>query len=96
MPFCSAWTAIADVAPGDRCFDLLAALADDHHALVRAERVDAVEQVQQQRPAGDRVEHLVGVGAHARALPRGKDHDGKTALVAHRREQWHGGKRLRQ
>ena len=80
-----------DVAAGDRRLDLLAALADHHHALVGAERVDPVEQVQQQRPAGDRMKHLVRVGAHARALPRGEDHDGKSALVAHRREQWHGG-----
>ena len=91
MPFCSAWIAIATSRPGDRRLDLLAALADDDHALVGAERVDPVEQVQQHRPAGDRVQHLVRVGAHPRALPGGKDHDGETALVAHRREQWHGG-----
>ena len=67
--------------PASAALDLLAALADDHDALVGAERVDPVEQVQQQRPAGDRVQHLVRVGAHARPLPRGEDHDGKTACV---------------
>ena len=72
MPFCSAWMAIVDVAAGDRRLDLLAALADDDHALVRAERIDAIEQVEKQRPAGDRVQHLVGVGAHPRALPGGQ------------------------
>jgi hypothetical protein len=36
--------------------------------------------MQQQRPAGDRVQHLVRVGAHARALPRGKDDDGRGTL----------------
>ena len=79
------------VAPGDRFFDLVASLADHDHALVGAERVDPVEQVQQHRPAGDRVQYLVRVGSHSGALPSGKDHDGKSALVAHRREQWHGG-----
>src|SRR4029079_5673251 len=78
------------VTPRARCLELLAALADDHHALVRPERIDAVEQVQKQRPAGDRMQHLVLVGAHARALARGKDHDGKAALFAHGAEQWHG------
>ena len=43
-------------------FDLLAALADHHHASFGAERVDRVEQMQQHRPAGDRVQHLVRVG----------------------------------
>ena len=85
MPFCSAWMAIVTSRPCDRRLDLLAALADDDHALVRAERVDAVEQVQEQRPAGDRMKHLVGVRAHARALPGGEDDDGETALVGHSR-----------
>ena len=84
VPFCSAWWTTVDVAAGNRGLDLLAALADDDDALVGAERVDAVEQVQQQRPAGDRVKHLVGVGAHARALPGGQDDDGEAARVGHR------------
>ena len=58
---------------GDGGLDLVAALADDHHALCRAERIDGCQKVQEQRPAGDRVEHLVGVGAHPRALPGGED-----------------------
>ena len=53
-------------------------------------RIDAVEQMKEQRSAGDRVKHLVRIGAHAGALPRGKDDNGETALVAHRRVQWHG------
>ena len=80
------------IATAERDLDLIAALADHHYALVRAECVDPVEQMQQQRPAGDRVQHLVGVGAHPRALPRGEDHDCKTALISHRCEQWHGAK----
>ena len=84
-----------DVAPGDRLLDLLAALADDDDALVGAERIDPVEQVEKQRPAGDRVKHLVGVRAHARALPGGKDDNGETALVGHsaRAMAWRSGQR---
>ena len=74
-----------DVAAAERLLDLVATLADDDDALVGAERVDAVEEVQEQRPAGDRVKHLVGVGSHARPLPRGKDDNGETALVGHAR-----------
>ena len=51
---------------------------------------DPVQQVEQQRPARDRVKHLVRIGAHARALPGGKDNDGEAALFGHRAEQWHG------
>ena len=79
-----------DVAALECRFDLLATLADDDHTLVCAEPIHRVEQVQEQRPAGDRMQHFVRVGTHARALPRGKDHDGETALVGHCGEQWHG------
>ncbi len=72
------------VASVQRDFHLVAAFADHHHAPVGAEPVDAVEQVQQQRAAGDRVKHLVRVGAHARALPGGKDDHGEFALVVHK------------
>ena len=68
----------------DRRLDLFATLAHDDHPLVRAQCVDPLEQVKQQRPAGDRMQHFVRVGTHARALPRGKDDNGETALVAHR------------
>src|SRR5437870_4769176 len=80
------------LAPAERHFDLLAALADHHDALLGAELVDPVEEVKQQRPACDRVKHLVGVRAHSRALPGGKDHDCKAALVGHDELEWHGGK----
>ncbi len=72
------------IATANGDLDLVAALADDHDALFGAERVDPLEQVQQQRAAGDRVKHLVGVRAHAGALPCGEDDYGETALVAHR------------
>ena len=85
MPFCSDWIAIVDAAPGDRRLDLLAALAEDDDDLARRRRLDRIEQVQQHRPVGDRMEHLVRVRPHPRALPRGKDHDGEMALVAHAR-----------
>ena len=74
-----------DIATGDGRFDLLAPLADHHHPLVGAERVDLVEQMEEQRPAGDGVEHLVGVRAHPRPLPGGEDDDGEAALVTHAR-----------
>jgi hypothetical protein len=74
-----------NVAPGDCRLDLIAAFADHHYALIGAERIDPVEQVQEKRSAGDRVEHLVRVRAHARALSRGEDDNGETALVAHGR-----------
>jgi hypothetical protein len=76
-----------DASPGDSRFDLFAALAHDEHALVCAECIDTVEQMQKQRLAGDRVKHLVGVGPHARALPGSKDDDGEAALIIHEREQ---------
>jgi hypothetical protein len=78
------------IAPVERLLNLVAALADDNDALVGAERVDTVEKMQKQRTAGDRVEHLVRVGTHTGALPRGKDNDGEAALVTHGRDQWHG------
>ena len=64
-----------------RSFQLLAALADDHHAPLRAHRLDGREQVEQHWLARDRVEHLVRVGAHARALPRGEDDDREIRLI---------------
>ena len=72
-----------DVPAGDRLFDLLAPLADHHDLLVGAERIDATEEVEKQRPAGDRVQDLVRVRAHARALAGGEDDNGKAALIAH-------------
>ena len=71
------------VASVQRQLDLVAPLPDDDDALVRAKPIDAVKQVREQRSAGDRVKHFVRVRAHARALPRGKDDDGKTALITH-------------
>ena len=68
-----------------RHFDLVAALADDDDALLRAKRVDRVEQMHQHRLAGDRVQHLVRVGAHARALAGGEHDDGKWGRRGHRR-----------
>ena len=80
----------ARAACRQRRLDLLAAFPDDHHLALGAKRGDAVEQMQQQRPAGDRVKYLVRVRTHPIALPRGKHDHGEFALVAHRREQWHG------
>jgi hypothetical protein len=46
--------------------------------------------VQQQRPARDWVKHFVRIGTHPGALTGSKDDNGETALVVHRRDQWHG------
>ena len=73
------------IAALQRRLDLVAALADHHHPLLGAEAVDPVEQVQQQRPPGDRVQHLVHVGAHAGALAGGEDHDSEIGRLVHRR-----------
>jgi hypothetical protein len=64
-------------APVECLLDLVTALADDDDALAGADPVDTIEQVQEQRPRGDRVEDLVRIGAHPGALPGGEDHDGK-------------------
>jgi hypothetical protein len=74
-----------DVAAGNCSLDLFAPLADDDHAPVGAESIHAVEQMEKQGTAGDRVKHFVRIRAHARALARGKNDNSKTALIAHRR-----------
>src|SRR6185369_10371895 len=69
-----------DVAARERELDLVAALSDHHDALFRPERINPFEEVKKERAAGDRMQHLVRVRAHARSLPRSKDHDGKSTL----------------
>ena len=66
-----------DTRGGDRRFDLLAARADHDDAARRPGLVQTVDQVDQHRPPGDRVQHLVQIGLHARTLARGKDDDGE-------------------
>jgi hypothetical protein len=73
------------VTSGDGLLNLLASLADHDHSSVRSKRVDAIEQVQQQRARRDWMENLVGVGAHPRPLPGCEDNHGETALIAHGR-----------
>src|SRR5205085_2161480 len=79
------------LAAGKRRFDLLAALAEDHDLPFGPKRVDPVEEVEQQWPAGDGMEHLVRIRTHARSLPGGEDDHGETALLGHGALQWHGG-----
>ena len=76
--------------PGKRGFDLLPALAKHDDRPLRAESFDAVEQMQKEWAARNRVEDLVRIRSHPRALPGGKDDNGETALVGHRAVQWHG------
>ena len=62
-----------------RRLDLVAARADHHHAALGRQFLDAGEQVEQHRPAGERVQHLVLVRLHPRALAGGEDDGGKRA-----------------
>jgi hypothetical protein len=52
------------IAALDGTFDLFASLADDDNPSRRANGIDAIEQMKQQRAAGDRMKHLVRVRAH--------------------------------
>jgi hypothetical protein len=67
----------------DEPLHLLAAASDDHDLLRGAKAVHDAEQVIEHRPAGDRMQHLVNVGLHARSLARGKDHGGKWTMGCH-------------
>ena len=59
-----------------------------------AVRIDAIEQVEKHRTAGNRMQHLVDVRAHPCALAGSQYDNGEAALivqgVAHGAEQWHG------
>ena len=65
----------------ERRLQLLAAFADDHHAAVGAHALHGCQQMHQHRPASDRMKHLVGIGAHSRALARGENDDREFRLV---------------
>ena len=61
---------------GDQGLDLLALVADHDHQPFGAERVDRRQQMGEHGLPGDRVQHLVQVGLHPRALARGEDDGG--------------------
>jgi hypothetical protein len=67
---------------GERLLDLVPSVAGDDHGALRRERADLAQQMQQHRPAGDRMEHLVEIGFHPRALAGGED-DGGEGRSAH-------------
>ena len=67
----------ADRRFGQRRADLLAAMAVDHVDGVGRERLRAVDDVLQQRSAGQRLQHLGQVALHALALAGGQDDDGQ-------------------
>jgi hypothetical protein len=64
-------------------FHLVASLADDDDTAFRADPVDPVEEMEKQRPGGDRVKDLVRVGAHPGALPGGENHDCEISYLRH-------------
>ena len=63
--------------PGQRGLDLRAPAADDDDLPRCAQLRDAGEQVLQHRPPGERVQHLVEIGRHARPLAGGEYHGGE-------------------
>ena len=54
-----------------------APVADHHNRTARLKFRDTRQKVLDHRPPGNRVEHLVQVAFHARALARGKDDNGQ-------------------
>ncbi len=62
---------------GQEVLHLLAAVADDGDHLPRTERGGGADGVPEQRPAGQRVQHLRDRRAHAGALPGGEHDDGR-------------------
>ena len=67
----------AHVAALEGLQHLLAAVAVDDVRGGGFEAGGGVEHVAEQRPAGERLQHLGQVGLHALALAGGQDHDGQ-------------------
>ncbi len=78
----------AGAARRDGLLHLFATRADDDDLGHRAQRLDPGDQMHQHRPARDRVQHLVEVGLHARALAGSEDHGSERAGRGVR--QFHG------
>jgi hypothetical protein len=62
-----------------RGLDCIGPMADHDHRPLDADRRERVKDVEDERPAGKRVQHLRDAGAHAGALARGQD-DGLGAV----------------
>ena len=75
LPAQTMYPSCAPMSGGHR-LDLFALVADHHHGPRRRERGDAVEQVGEHRPPRNRVQHLVQIGLHPRALACGEDDGG--------------------
>ena len=60
----------------DRGLDRFGSVPGHDHRTLHADRRKGVEDVEDERPAGERVQHLRDAGAHAGALARGQD-DGR-------------------
>ena len=67
----------ADVVAGDRRADSLGAVAMDDVDVGRVERARRGDDVREERPACQRLQHLRQVALHALALAGGQDHDGE-------------------
>ena len=64
-----------DAGVGERRAHLFGAVAMDHDHLARCERARRREHVSEQRPAGERMQDLGPLRAHALALARGENED---------------------
>jgi hypothetical protein len=69
----------------DQRLDLLASAPDHHDRVSRRQRVDGREQVVEHRSPRDRMEDLVQIGLHPRALAGGEDDGGDGAMGRHGR-----------
>jgi hypothetical protein len=69
----------------ERLRDALGAVPDDHDDALERQRRERVDHVQHHRAAAQRVQHLRGAGAHARALTSGEYHCGERSILAHGR-----------
>ena len=78
-----------NVAPFQRSVELLALVADHHDRALEIELGKAVEQVEQHRPPGDRVQDLMQVALHTGSLACSKDDGGEFAGSVHGAEPCH-------
>ena len=62
--------------PRQRGLKLFLATPHHHNLACRVQRIDALHEMHQHRTTRNRVQYLVQVGFHARALPSGKDDGG--------------------
>ena len=72
VPRCGSWRIVAARSP-HRGLDRIGPVAGHDHRTLDADRRERVKDVEDERAAGKRVQHLRDAGAHAGALARGQD-----------------------